>query len=213
MAAGAGDSKAVHVALTTCIPEVKDVVAPQVWKNHIKQVLFSEAAIKAKTAELAKAISKEYSGKEVLCVGLLKGAVVFLTDLVRQLEVPYQIDFLTVSSYGHSTTSSGSVKLKKDLDIDPKGRHVLIIEDLIDTGTTLAWIKHHLASKECASVKLCTLLDKSSRRTAALKDMKIDFCGWTCPDEFVVGYGMDFSENYRCLPFVGVLKPEVYAKN
>jgi len=183
---------------------------PQQWRVNIDKVLFTEQAIQGRVRELAAQISKEYAGKSILCVGLLKGAFVFTSDLTRYLTVPYQIDFMAVSSYGHGTTSSGSVKLKKDLDIDPRGKHILVIEDLIDTGNTLAWMLKHLASKDCASVKLCCLLDKKSRRTTAVN---VDFCGWECPDEFVIGYGMDFAEEYRALPFVGVLKREAYAKH
>ena len=114
---------------------------------------------------------------------------------------------MVCSSYGAGTTSSGSIKLKKDIGIDPKGRNVIVVEDLIDTGTTLAWLKQHLLSKDVASLKICCLLDKKARRTS---DVQVDYVGWECPDEFVVGYGMDFAEQYRTLPFVGVLKPEAY---
>ncbi len=206
-----GDGDVVMWCSGDMIPGVVNVTAPAVWKTHIKEVLFSQEAISKRVAEMAAQISADYAGKEVICVGLLKGAFVFLSDICRQLSVPNVIDFLTVSSYGHSTTTSGSVKLKKDLDVDPRGKHIIIIEDLIDTGTTLAWIQKHLSSKDCASVKLCTLLDKKSRRTPSL-NLKIDYVGFECPDEFVIGYGMDFNEHYRCLPFVGVLKPSVYAK-
>ena len=114
---------------------------------------------------------------------------------------------MVVSSYGRGTTSSGSVKLKKDLSIDPHNQHILIIEDLIDTGNTLLWIREHLKTKQCASVKICCLLDKKARRTA---NVDVEFVGFECPDEFVIGYGMDFADDYRCLPFVGVLKPSAY---
>lgn len=141
-------------------------------------------------SELAAEIGRDYAGRKVLCVGLLTGCFVFLSDLLRHLLVPYQVDFMVVSSYGAATTSSGSVKLKKDMSIDPKGRDVLIIEDLIDTGTTLEWIVAHLKTKGCASVRLCCLLDKVSRRTAKVH---VDYVGFVCPDEFVIGYGMDFA--------------------
>jgi hypoxanthine phosphoribosyltransferase len=126
----------------------------------------------------------------------------FMADLMRTIGVEYEIDFMSVSSYGFGTQTSGSVKIKKDLSVDPFGKHVLIIEDLIDTGTTLSWIKEYLRSKNCASVAMCCLLDKKARRTT---DVFVDYVGWECPDEFVVGYGMDFAGTYRCMPFVGIL--------
>jgi len=178
-------------------------------EKNIDVVLFTQEEIQAKVKEMAVKISSEYKDKSIICVGLLKGAFVFTSDLCRHLTVPYQVDFMAVSSYGSSTESSGNVKIKKDIDIDPKGKHVLIIEDLIDTGNTLHWIQKHITSKDCASVKIVCLLDKTSRRTSPVK---VDYIGWEIPDEFVIGYGMDFSENYRALPFVGVLKREAYAK-
>jgi len=193
--------------------ELKDYVPqdgtpiPAEWAKNIGKVMFTEKQIKEKVVELAATISKKYAGKKILAVGLLSGAFVFVADLLRNLTVPYEVDFVTVSSYGHGTQSSGSVKLKKDLSIDPKDRHVLVIEDLIDTGNTLAWLKNHLKTKECASVEIVCLLDKTSRRTA---DVHVDYIGYQIPDEFVIGYGMDFADEYRCLPFVGVLKPEAY---
>jgi len=144
----------------------------------------------------------------LLVIGLLKGAVMFLTDLARHLSVPYQIDFLTASSYGSGTTTTGSVKIRKDVDIDPSGRHVLLVEDLIDTGTTLDAISRHLLLvKHVKSLRIACLLDKKARRTVP---MNVDYVGFQCPDYFVIGYGMDFNEDYRALPFVGVLKPEAY---
>jgi hypoxanthine phosphoribosyltransferase len=131
-------------------------------------------------SELAAEITRDYAGRKILCVGLLSGCFVFLSDLLRHVLTPYEVDFMVVSSYGHGSESSGSVKLKKDMSIDPKGRDVLIIEDLIDTGNTLAWIIEHLKTKKCASVRLCTLLDKVSRRKA---QVQIDYCGFECPDE------------------------------
>lgn len=177
------------------------------WAGNIKVVLFGEDQIQRKVREMAQEISRDYAGRKVLCVGLLTGCFVFLADLLRQFLVPYEVDFMVVSSYGHSTSTSGSVKLKKDMSIDPRGRDVLIIEDLIDTGTTLEWIVAHLKTKGCASVRLACLLDKASRRKA---NVHVDYVGFSCPDEFVVGYGMDFADQYRCLPFVGVLAPHAY---
>jgi hypoxanthine phosphoribosyltransferase len=177
------------------------------WANNIKCVLFEEEEIQRKVKQLAQLISREYAGKKVLCVGLLTGCFVFLSDLLRSFTIPYQVDFMVVSSYGNSTTSSGSVKLKKDMSIDPAGRDILIIEDLIDTGNTLLWIKEHLKNKHCNSVRICCLLDKKARRTAPVA---VDYIGFECPDEFVIGYGMDFKDEYRCLPWIGVLKPQAY---
>mmetsp|Transcript_19787 Transcript_19787/g.56571 ORF Transcript_19787/g.56571 Transcript_19787/m.56571 type:complete len:136 (+) Transcript_19787:258-665(+) len=132
-----------------------------------------------------------------------------MTDLLKNFLIPYKIDFMSISSYGSGTTSSGVVKLKKDLSHDPSGKHVLIVEDLVDTGNTLKWLKNYIMTKDCASVRLCTLLDKKERRTQT--DVTVDYSGYVCPNEFVVGYGMDYAEDYRCLPFIGVLKPEVYS--
>lgn len=177
------------------------------WSRNIEVILFGEDQIQRKVRELAAEIGRDYAGRKVLCVGLLTGCFVFLSDLLRNLLVPYEVDFMVVSSYGSSTESSGSVKLKKDMSIDPRGRDVLIIEDLIDTGNTLAWIIKHLQTKGCESIRLCCLLDKESRRKAAVH---VDYVGFKCPDAFVVGYGMDFADEYRCMPFVGVLKPSAY---
>jgi hypoxanthine phosphoribosyltransferase len=168
-----------------------------------------------KYRELASTISSHYlnrppSSSPLLCVGLLTGAFIFVADLLRKLSVPYEIDFMVVSSYGKGTVSSGSgnLKLKKDMSIDPYNRDILIVEDLIDTGHTLKWIVEHLKNKKCKSLKVCCLLDKASRREV---DLPVDYVGFEIPDEFVVGYGMDFAEQYRCMPLIGVLKPEAYA--
>eukprot|EP00343_Euplotes_focardii_P007536 CAMPEP_0205821340 /NCGR_PEP_ID=MMETSP0206-20130828/6960_1 /ASSEMBLY_ACC=CAM_ASM_000279 /TAXON_ID=36767 /ORGANISM="Euplotes focardii, Strain TN1" /LENGTH=277 /DNA_ID=CAMNT_0053116751 /DNA_START=23 /DNA_END=856 /DNA_ORIENTATION=+ len=183
---------------------------PKEWAANIESILFSEAMIRTKVSEMAAQISKDYQGKgPILVVGLLNGSFMFAADILREITVPYELDFMVVSSYGKGTQSSGSIKLKKDLSIDPAGRHVLIVEDLIDTGKTLAWIREHLSSKKCLSVAIATLLDKHSRRTA---NVDVKYVGYPCPDYFVVGYGMDFADQYRCLPFVGVLKPEAYAE-
>jgi len=183
---------------------------PPAWAANMDRILFSEDVIKKRVKEMAAQISKDYAGETVICVGLLKGAFVFLSDMVKHFTVPYEVDFMVVSSYGHGTTSSGSVKLKKDLGIDPSGRHVLILEDLIDTGKTLHWICNHLKSKNAKSVKIAVMLNKTSRRDKD-SDVKIDYVGYECEDSFVVGLGMDFAEQYRGLPFVGVLKPEAYS--
>jgi hypoxanthine phosphoribosyltransferase len=183
---------------------------PATYASKIDHVLFSEEQLQARIVQLAAEISASYSdpNETILVVGLLKGAFLAVADVAKRLTVPNKIDFLVASSYGGTaTTSSGTVRLKKDLDIDPANKHILIVEDLIDTGNTLAWVKSYLLTKNCKSVKICCILDKKERREV---DLPIDFVGFVCPDEFVVGYGMDFDEEFRTLPFVGVLKPECY---
>ena len=176
--------------------------------DDIKTVLVSEEELKAKVAELGAQISKDYEGKNLVLVSILKGSVVFMADLMRAVSIPCNIDFMVVSSYGGSnTTTSGLVKIIKDLDVSVKGRNVLIVEDIIDTGRTLASLVELLKSRDAASVKICTLLDKPDRR---VKTVKPDYVGFEVPNEFVVGYGLDFQGHYRNLPYVGILKPEIY---
>ena len=176
--------------------------------NDLASVMFDEQALATKNAELGKLITQEYKGKEVIVVGILKGSVVFFSDLIRQIDMPIQIDFMVASSYGNGTESSGKVNIKKDLSVDIKGKHVLLVEDIIDSGITMSCLMTELQKRQPASLKLCALLSKPSRRQA---DVKIDFCGYDIPDEFVVGYGLDFAEKYRNMKVIGVLKPEVYA--
>jgi len=183
----------------------KDI--PPQWADKIERVLRSSSEIQARVKEMAQQISRDYGDEKLLCVGLLTGGFPLCSDLLRYLRIPYEIDFIAVGSYG-TNSLPGEVKLKKDMSIDPTGRHVLIIEDLIDTGTTLAWIENNFKTRNCASVKMCCLLDKKARRKVPVK---IDYLGWECEDEFLVGYGMDFANTYRCLPFVGVLKRSAYA--
>jgi len=177
------------------------------WSDNIRTVLFTDTEIQSQVQKLAKQICRDYQGRSVICVGLLNGALVFLADLLRHFTIPYKVDFMVVSSYGAETTSSGSIKLKKDMGLDPRGADVLIIEDLIDTGNTLEWIQNHLKAKGCTSIKICCLLDKKERRTVPIT---VDYVGFECPDEFIVGYGMDYAEDYRCLPFIGVLKSRAF---
>ena len=173
--------------------------------DDIEKVLVSEEQLKAKVAELGAQISKDYEGKNLVLVSILKGSVVFMADLMRAVSIPCSIDFMVVSSYGGSnTTSSGLVKIIKDLDGDLSGKDVLIVEDILDTGVTLSNLV-----RNPNSVKICTILDKPSRRKA---DIQPDYEGYQVPDEFVVGYGLDYDEKYRNLPYVGVLKPAVYEK-
>jgi len=157
----------------------------------------------AKTKEIAERISKDYEGKELLLVGVLKGGFMFLADLAREITIDVNIDFISCSSYGNSTVSSGIVRILKDIDYDITGKHVLLVEDLIDTGLTLTYLKDLFKAKHCASVKVCTILDKPSRRKV---DLEVDYQGIIIPDEFVVGYGLDYAEKYRNLPEVYVME-------
>ncbi|MCL6520161.1 MAG: hypoxanthine phosphoribosyltransferase [Armatimonadetes bacterium] len=177
--------------------------------EEIAEILISKEQIEARVAELGRKISEDYLGKELVLVGILKGAVVFLADLMRQISIPLLVDFVAISSYGPSTRSSGVVKILKDLDESVENKHVLIVEDIIDTGLTLklSYLKDNLERRKAASVKICTLLDKPARRQV---DIEPDYKGFTIPDKFVVGYGLDFGGLYRNLPFIGVLKEEIF---
>lgn len=178
------------------------------YENVIEKVLFTEEQIKERVKEIAKSINEEYKGKKVLMLCILKGSVVFFADLVRELDIDCKFDFMVVSSYGASATTSGQVMIIKDLSESIEDTNVVIVEDILDTGTTLGYLKNILLQRNPASLKICTLLDKPARRT---NDLKADFSGFEIPDEFVVGYGLDYAESYRNLPFVGVLSPKVYA--
>lgn len=179
-------------------------------KDDIRHVLVSEEQLKAKVDQLGAQISKDYEGKNLVLVSILKGSVVFMADLMRAITIPCNIDFMVVSSYGGgNTTTSGLVKIIKDLDGDLSGKDVLIVEDILDTGVTLSNLVPMLRMRNPSSVKICTILDKPSRRKA---DITPDYEGFQVPDEFVVGYGLDYDEKYRNLPYIGVLKPEVYEK-
>ena len=172
------------------------------------KILISENELKEKIKEVASKIAADYVGEEVLFVGILKGSIHFYSDLTREITFPMTMDFMAISSYGAGTTSSGEVKMLKDLDKSICGKNVIIVEDIIDSGNTLSYLKRLLSSRQPKSVKICTLLDKPSRRKV---DYTPDYCGLEIPDEFVVGYGLDYSERYRALPYVGILKPEVYS--
>ena len=178
--------------------------------NDIQQILISEEQIKARIAELGKELSAEYAGKNPIVIGVLKGVVVFYADMIRALTVPCEMDFMCVSSY-HGTESTGKTLVKLDVTADIKGRHVLILEDIFDTGNSLSFVCQHLQEKEPASLKICTLLDKPERRNPNVT-LKADYVGFTIPNAFVVGYGLDYDEHYRNLPYVGIMKPEVYEK-
>lgn len=176
-------------------------------RNDIEKILISEDEISQKTKEIGRQISKEYKGKEVLVVGILKGSSVFMSDLIREIDLPLQIDYMVVSSYGTSTQSSGVVRIEKDLQHSIEGKHIIIVEDIVDTGLTLAYIKKILIGRNPGSIKICTLLDKPARRE---KNVHIDYAGFEVPDEFIVGYGIDYAEYYRNLPFIGALKRSIY---
>ena len=177
--------------------------------NDIEKVLLSEQQIDEKVKEIGAAISKDFEGKDVLLVGILKGSVVFMSDLMRAITIPVAIDFMSVSSYGNSSKSTGVVKIVKDLQDDLSGKDVIVVEDILDSGRTLSYLKKHIAAKGVNSISLVTLLDKPDRRVV---DVHPDYTGFEVPDEFVVGYGLDYAEKYRSLPFVGILKPCVYEK-
>ncbi len=177
-------------------------------EKDIQEILLSEQQIKDRIAELGEILTKEYEGKDPVIVGVLKGVVVFYADMIRQIKVPCQMDFMWISSYA-GQNSTGKMDVKRDLSVDIKGRHVLILEDIFDTGSSLDFTYKHLLSKEPASLKICTLLDKPSRRKPGIT-LQADYVGFTVPNAFVVGYGLDFNEHYRNLPYVGVLKPEAY---
>jgi hypoxanthine phosphoribosyltransferase len=175
-------------------------------QNDIAEVLVSQEAIRAKVVELAQQISQDYRGQELLLIGLLRGAIVFLSDLMRAIEIPVQLDFIGISSYG-ADTESGAVRLVMDLETDIAGRHVLVVEDIVDTGKTLFYLVENLKARQPASLRICALLDKPDRRQVPIE---VDYVGFEIPDKFVVGYGLDFAEGYRNLPFVGVLKEHLY---
>jgi hypoxanthine phosphoribosyltransferase len=175
------------------------------WEDFLHEVLIDEAALQARIKELGRQISEDYRGKDLLLICILKGGVIFLTDLMRHLAISVEIDFLAVSSYGkNARDSSGIVRIVKDLDQLIENRHVLIVEDIIDSGYTLDYIIRNLATRNPASLKICTLLDKAERRKV---DISVDYIGFVIPDKFVFGYGLDLDERFRELPFIGVVKP------
>lgn len=175
--------------------------------DDVAEILITRDQIAAKTAELGQQITEDYRGRDLLLVCILKGGMMFLADLMRHIGVPLEIDFMAVSSYGARTMSSGIVRILMDLETNIERRNVLIVEDIIDTGRTLKYITENLATRRPAELKICTLLNKPARRTI---EIPLDYVGFEIPDRFVIGYGLDYGEIYRNLPFVGVLKPEVY---
>lgn len=175
--------------------------------QDLREVLLTHAQIQARIEEMGRELTEAYSGCDLVCVCILKGAALFFSDLVRAIDLPLHMDFMSISSYGSATKSSGVVRILKDLDKDIVGRHVLVIEDIVDTGLTLSFLRENLVARGAASLKVCTLLDKPSRRKTELIP---DYKGFVIEDKFVVGYGLDYDERYRNLPDIGVLKPEVY---
>ena len=173
----------------------------------IKEVLISEEEIQQRVKELGEEITKDYKNKDLMLVGILKGAVIFMSELSKHIKLPILMDFMAVSSYGESSISTGEVKIIKDLDFSVEGKDILIVEDIIDTGLTLAYLTDNLKKRGAKSVKIVTLLDKPDRRNIKVY---VDYLGFLIPNEFVVGYGLDYAEQYRTLPFVGALKEEVY---
>lgn len=177
--------------------------------EDLERVLVTKEEIAEKVHELGERITRDYAGKQPIVVCILKGAVVFFTDLIREIDLPMQIDFMAISSYGSSTKSTGVVKLVKDLDRDVSGRDVLVVEDIVDSGMTLSYIKSELQHRGASSVRIATLLDKPARRRV---DLKVEYSCFEIPDAFVVGYGLDYDEIYRNLPDVGILAPRIYTK-
>ena len=178
-------------------------------QDDILEILLSEEEIQAKVRELGAEITRDYAGKTPFFLGVLKGCYVFMADLVRNVDLHCSMDFMAVSSYGGGTSSTGAVRITKDLSRDIEGKDVIIVEDILDSGITLSYLKKYLLNRKPATIRIVTLLDKPARRRA---DIKADYCGFSVPDEFVVGYGLDYAEDYRNLPYIGVLKPEIYSR-
>ena len=176
-------------------------------EKDIQEILFSEEQLKARVKEIAQQIEADYQGKEILLICILRGSFVFIADLCREIRLPCTVDFMAVSSYGKGSSSSGRVQIVKDLAEDIAGRHVIVVEDILDSGNTLSYLLNILEQRNPASVRLVALLDKPDRR---VKPVELHYSGFTIPDAFVVGYGLDYAEKYRNLPYIGVLKPEVY---
>lgn len=177
--------------------------------EDIKEVLLSEEDIIQKVKEMGSIISNDYKGKNLVVVGVLKGSVIFAAELIKRITIPCEIDFMAVSSYGNATESSGVVRILKDLDHSIEGKDILIVEDIVDSGVTLSYLTKYLKARKANSIEIVTLLNKPARRK---KDIYVKYIGYDVPDEFIVGYGIDYAEKYRNLPFIGILKPEVYDK-
>ena len=178
-------------------------------REDIKEILFTEEQISNKVKEIAEKISSDYEGKDLLVVGILKGSVLYAAELIKNITIPCEIDFMAVSSYGNSTETSGVVRILKDLDHSIEGKDVLIVEDIVDSGVTLDYLLKYLKARKANSISITTLLNKEARRKT---DIEVKYVGFEVPDEFIVGYGIDYAEHYRNLPFIGILKPEVYER-
>ena len=178
-----------------------------IFDNDIQEVLFSEEQLKNRVREIAQQITADYQGKEILLISVLRGSFVFMADLCRAIDLPCTLDFMAVSSYGKGTKSSGQVQITKDLSEDISDRHIIVVEDILDSGNTLSYLLKILENRHPASIRLCTLLDTPDRR---VKPVEVHYSGFTIPDAFVVGYGLDYAEKYRNLPYIGILKPRVY---
>ena len=178
-------------------------------ENDIQEILFSQEALDKRVSEIAEEINRDYADKEILLVSVLRGSFIFMADLARKITRPCRVDFMSVSSYGKGTSSSGQVQITKDLSEDISGMHVIVVEDILDSGNTLSYLLRILEQRHPASIRLCTLLDKPDRRKV---EVAVHYSGFTIPDAFVVGYGLDYAELYRNLPYIGILKPEVYTK-
>ncbi len=179
-------------------------------EKDIKEIMLTEEQIQAKVKELAALLSEEYAGKDPVFIGVLKGVFMFFADVIRNVTIPCEMDFMCISSYG-GTTSTGKTDVRKDVSVDLKGRHVVILEDIYDTGNSLDFTCRHIMNKQPASLKVCTLLDKPARRKPGIT-LQPDYVGYVIPNEFVVGYGLDYNEHFRNLPYIGILKPEAYEK-
>lgn len=175
----------------------------------LEKILIEEEQLKNRVKEMGRQITEDYTGRELVIIGILKGAIIFASDLIKEIDLPLVMDFMAVSSYGSSTKSTGVVRILKDLDQEIEGKDVLIVEDIVDTGLTLNYLVENLMTRRPRSLKICCCLDKPSRRTAPVK---VDYVGFSIPDEFVIGYGLDYAEKYRNLPFIGVLAKEAYMK-
>ncbi len=178
-------------------------------REDIQEVLFSNEVLNKKISELANKINKDYEGKELVVVGILKGSVIFAAELIKNITVKCEIDFMSVSSYGNSAETSGVVRILKDLDNDIEGKHVLLVEDIVDTGITLKYLLKYLKARKAESIEIVALLNKPARRKA---DLDVKYVGFEVPDGFIVGFGIDYAEKYRNLPYIGILKPEIYQK-
>ena len=181
----------------------------EAMSDDILEVLLSEEKIRERVRQLGAEITRDYAGKTPFFLGVLKGCYVFMSDLVRNVDLHCSMDFMAVSSYGGGTSSTGAVRITKDLSRDIEGKDVIIVEDILDSGITLSYLTKYLQNRKPASIRIVTLLDKPARRRA---DIRADYCGFTVPDEFVVGYGLDYAEDYRNLPYIGILKPEIYSR-